>query len=116
MTSPKYTETDALDAIRPEAPHLVTASGRRSSGSSGASPADEKKGNRPTQYDLDADPEKQSDRVGYVGDGQDVIYEEEESGRYSRSAIKRIVKRVLLAAIFLAMTASVFSVPIPLPN
>ncbi|KAK1760151.1 Na+ dependent nucleoside transporter C-terminus-domain-containing protein [Echria macrotheca] len=105
MSAPKYTETDTLDAIRPEAPHLVSASDRRSSGSSGASPADEKKGTQPTQYDLDTDPEKQSDRVGYVGDGRDVTYEEEGSGRYSRSAIKRIVKRVLLAAIFLAMTA-----------
>jgi len=102
MSSPKYVEADALDAIRPGPPPIV--SDRPTSGSSGAdAETDEKTSRTVAQYDVD--PEKQSQRVGSVRQG-DPDSDTEGTGR-RRRRIKRIIKSIVLAAIFLTFTASV---------
>lgn len=102
MSSPKYVETDALDAIRPGPPPIV--SDRPASGSSGAeAETDEKNSRAVAQYDVD--PEKQSQRVGSVRQG-DPDSEAEGTGIAHRQ-VKRIIIRIVLAAIFLTFTASV---------
>lgn len=98
-----------LDAIRPETPRLVSDHGRRSSGSSGD--LNEKKGTSP-EVKYDADPEKQSERVGSLEPGP---YEDEVEERprkflgvtYSKKRVIRDSKRVLLAAIWIVFTVSV---------
>lgn len=103
-----------LDAIRPETPRLVSDHGRRDSGSSGN--LSEKRASSP-EIKYDADPEKQSERVGSLRHERG-SYEDEVEERprkflgvtYSKKRLIKQAKIVILAAIWIVFTVSVFSV------
>jgi len=101
-----HKDGNIVDDIHPGPPPLVSPQDRRSSKSSGAEPAyDEKKAAPYSQYDVD--PENQSDKVGSVRRGGEELSEDERRKMQRRALFNLWAKRVILAAVFLTMTASV---------